>query len=366
MSVRKGSSTVASRLLVKVISVPSGDHAGPMSSLGWLVRLVSPLPSRFTPQISHGSQQPPTWLCFMNTTFVLSGDQSGARSSPSKLSPLRMVSFWPVGSIVTISDPLFLTPANAILVPSGDQAGSISLASELVRLLVASVVGSVSITKMSGCAEMIGPSSSLTKAIWVPDGAQEGWYSSKLSVSSVGVPGSSVGVRLVRSVPSASITQISLKGDTSSWSLVKAILVPSEDQAGWPSLVSGVLVRLVWLEPSASITQMSEQACPKQCSLGSVPGLTKTILPSGEVVWAEASVEARALAKNSAAIETPSKIIARLVPSVRRDSCMMSLLSGGHHAALPARVSRMMIIPVGVWARASSNCTRAYKRTVWI
>src|SRR5215217_4415091 len=73
MSVRKGSSTVASRLLVKVISVPSGDHAGPMSSLGWLVRLVSPLPSRFTAQISHGSQQPPTWLCFMNTTFVLSG-----------------------------------------------------------------------------------------------------------------------------------------------------------------------------------------------------------------------------------------------------------------------------------------------------
>src|SRR5215207_3224798 len=258
MSVRKGSSTVASRLLVKVISVPAGDHAEHMSSLGWLVRLVSPLPSRSTAQVSHGSQQPPTWLCFMNTTFVLSGDHSGARSSPSKLSPVKISSFWPVGSIVTISDPLFLTPANAILVPSGDQAGSISLASELVRLVASSVVGSVSITKMSGCSEMIGPSSALTKAIWVPDGAQEGRYSSKLSA-----PGA-------------------------------------------------VGVRLVGLEPSASITQMSPQGCPSHLSLGSVPCLTKTILPSGEVVWAEVSVETRALTKNNSAIETPSKMIARL------------------------------------------------------
>src|SRR5829696_8012019 len=177
MSVRNGSSTVASRLLVKVISVPSGDHDGPMSSAGWLVRLVSPLPSLSTPQISHGSQQPPTWLCFMNTTFVLSGDQSGARSSPSKLSPLRMVSFWPPGSIVTISNPLFLTPANAILVPSGDQAGSISLASVLVMLVASVVVGSVSITKISGCSEMIWPGISLTKVSCSPDGAHEGWYS---------------------------------------------------------------------------------------------------------------------------------------------------------------------------------------------
>src|SRR5215211_56357 len=197
MSARKGSSTVASRVLVKVISVPSGDHDGPMSSLGWLVRLVSPLPSRFTAQISHGSQQPLTWLCFMNTTFVLSGDQSGARSSPSKLSPLKISSFWPSGSIVTISNPWFLTPANAILVPSGDQAGSISISSELVRLVALSVVGSVSITKMSGCSEMTWPGISLTKTIWVPDGAHDGWYSWKLSVSSVGVSGLSVGVRLV-------------------------------------------------------------------------------------------------------------------------------------------------------------------------
>src|SRR5215208_7155271 len=208
MSVRKGSSSVASRLLVKVISVSSGDHDGPMSSLGWLVRLVSPLPSRFTAQITHGSQQPPTWLCFMNTTIVLSGDQSGARSSPSKLSPVKISSFWPVGSIVTISNPLFLTPANAILVPSGDQAGSISLASVLVRLVASSVVGSVSITKMSACSEMTWPGISLTKTIWVPEGAQEGWYSWKLSASGV----------------------------------------------------SGVLVRLVWLEPSAFITQMSEKS----------------------------------------------------------------------------------------------------------
>src|SRR5215203_6589230 len=318
---------------VKVISEPSGDQEGPVccvtrrsSSLRSLgVRLVSPLPSRFTPQISHASLQTP-WHCFWKTTIVLSGDQSGPRSSPSKLSPVRIASFWPFGSIVTISHPWFLTPANAILVPSGDQTGSISLASELVRLVASSVVGSVSITKMSGCSEMIGPSSSLTKAIWVPDGAQEGRYSSKLSVSSVGVPGSSVGVRLVRSEPSASITQMSLKGDTSSWSLVKAILVPSEDQAGWPSLVSGVLVRLVWLVPSASITQMSGQGSPKQWSLGSVPGLTKTILPSGEVVWAEGFVGSRALAKNnSAKLETPSKMIARLVPNARMASCMMSL-----------------------------------------
>src|SRR5215218_9341557 len=352
----------ASRLLEKVISVPSGDHDGPMSSAGLLVRLVSPLPSLFTPQISHGSQQPPTWLCFMNTTFVLSGDQSGAWSSPSKLSPVRMNSFWPLVSIVTISHPWFLTPANAILVPSGDQAGSLSLASVSVRLIASSVVGSVSITKMSGCSEKTWPGISLTKTIWVPDGDQEGWYSWKLSASGV----SGVLVRLVWLEPSASITQMSVKSPTSSWSLVKAILVPSEDQAGWPSLVSGVLVRLVWLEPSASITQMSEQACPKQCSLGSGPGLTKTILPSGEVVWAEASVGSRALAKNNSAIDTPKKIIVRLVPSVRRLSCMMSLLSGGHHAALPARASCMMIIPVGVWPRASSTCTRAYKRTVWI
>src|SRR5215218_3550597 len=304
----------ASRLLEKVISVPSGDHDGPMSSSGWLVRLVSPLPSLFTPQISHGSQQPTTWLCFMNTTFVLSGDQSGAWSSPSKLSPVRMNSFWPLVSIVTISHPWFLTPANAILVPSGDQAGSLSLASVSVRLVASSVVGSVSITKMSGCSEKTWPGTSFTKTIWGLDGAHEGWYSWKLSASGV----------------------------------------------------SGVLVRLVWLEPSASITQMSVQGRPKQLSLGSVPGLTKTILPSGEVVWAEVSLGSRALAKNNSAIDAPSKIIARLVPSVRTASCMMSLLSGGHHAALPARASRMMIIPVGVWARASSNCTCAYKRTVWI
>src|SRR5215208_680157 len=293
MSARNGSSSVASRVLVKVISEPSGDHDGPMSSLGWLVRLVSPLPSLFTAQISHGSPPlPPLLSLFWNTTIVLSGDQSGPRSSPSKLSPVKIASFWPFGSIVTISHPWFLTPANAILVPSGDQTGSISLASELVRLVASSVVGSVSITKMSGCSEMIGPSSSLTKAIWVPDGAQEGRYSSKLSA-----PGA-------------------------------------------------VGVRLVGLEPSASITQRSAQGCPSHLSLGSVPCLTKTILPSGEVVWAEVSVGSRALAKNNSAIETPSKIIARLAPSVRRASCMMSLLSGGHHAALPARASRMMIIPV--------------------
>src|SRR5829696_5318005 len=348
------SSGAASRLLEKVISEPSGDHDGPVSSYwrlgsstGSLVRFVSPLPSRFTAQISHGSPPlPPLLSLFWNTTIVLSGDQSGPRSSPSKLSPVKIASFWPFESIVTISHPWFLTPANAILVPSGDQTGSISLASVWVRLVTFSPFASI--TKMSGCSEMIGPSSSLTKAIWVPDGAQEGRYSSKLSVSSVGVPGSSVGVRLVRSVPSASITQMSLKGDTSSWSLVKAILVPSEDQAGWPSLESGVLVRLVWLVPSASITQRSAQGCPSHLSLGSVPCLTKTILPSGEVVWAEVSVGSRALAKNNSAIETPSKIIARLVPSVRRASCMMSLLSSGHHAALPARASRMMIVPVSV------------------
>src|SRR5215218_2322237 len=308
MSARNGSSSVASRVLVKVISEPSGDHDGPMSSLGWLVRLVSPLPSLFTAQISHGSPPlPPLLSLFWNTTIVLSGDQSGPRSSPSKLSPVKIASFWPLVSIVTISHPWFLTPANAILVPSGDQAGSLSLASVSVRLIASSVVGSVSITKMSGCSEKTWPGISLTKTIWVPDGDQEGWYSSKLSASGV----------------------------------------------------SGVLVRLVWLEPSASITQMSVQGRPKQLSLGSVPGLTKTILPSGEVVWAEVSLGSRALAKNNSAIDAPSKIIARLVPSVRRASCMMSLLSGGHHAALPARASRMMIIPVGVCARALSTCTRA-------
>src|SRR5215204_1593030 len=244
------------RVRVKVISEPSGDQEGPVwsvtrrsSSLRSLgVRLVSPLPSRFTPQISHASLQTP-WHCFWKTTIVLSGDQSGPRSSPSKLSPVRIASFWPFGSIVTISHPWFLTPANAILVPSGDQAGALSLASVWVRLVTFSPFASI--TKMSGCSEMIGPSSSLTKAIWVPDGAQEGRYSSKLSA-----PGA-VGVRLVGLEPSASITQMSLKGDTSSWSLVKAILVPSEDQAGWPSLKPGVLVRLAWLVPSASITQMS-------------------------------------------------------------------------------------------------------------
>src|SRR5829696_10166840 len=131
---------------VKVISEPSGDQEGPVccvtrrsSSLRSLgVRLVSPLPSRFTPQISHASLQTP-WHCFWNTTFVESGDQSGARSAASKLSPVSIVSFWPSGSIVTISDPLFLTPEKPILVPSGDQAGSSSLASELVRLMASSV-----------------------------------------------------------------------------------------------------------------------------------------------------------------------------------------------------------------------------------
>src|SRR5215211_1475011 len=257
MSARNGSSSVASRVLVKVISEPSGDHDGPMSSLGWLVRLVSPLPSLFTAQISHGSPPlPPLLSLFWKTTIVLSGDQSGPRSSPSKLSPVRIASFWPFGSIVTISHPWFLTPANAILVPSGDQAGALSFSSVWVSL-VAGVCPFASITKMSDCSEMISPGISLTKVIWAPDGAQEGWYSWKLSVSSVGVPGSSVGVRLVWLEPSEFITQMSVKGGTSSWSLVKAILVPSEDQAGWSSLVSGVLVRLVWFVPSASITQMS-------------------------------------------------------------------------------------------------------------
>src|SRR5918995_713398 len=248
----------------------------------------------------------------MNTTFVLSGDQSGARSSPSKLSPLRMVSFWPSGSIVTISNPWFLTPANAILVPSGDQAGSISLASVLVMLVASSVVvGSVSITKMSPCSEMTWPGISLTKTIWVPDGAHDGWYS-------------------------------------------------------WKLLASGAVgVRLVWFVPSASITQMSVQGSPKQWSLGSVPGLTKTILPSGEVVWAEGFVGSKTLAKNNSAIDIPSKMIARLVPNFLAASCTMSLLSGGHHAELPARTSRMMIVSVDVCARLISIYARAL-RTDWI
>src|SRR5215216_693272 len=175
MSVRKGSSTVASRVLVKVISVPSGDHDGPMSSLGSLVRLVSPLPSRLTAQISHGSQQPPTWLSFMNTTFVPSGDQSGASSFPSNPSPVKISSFLPSGSIVTISHPLFLTPEKAIFAPSGDQSGWLSLSSVLVRLMASLVAGSVSITKMSGCSKMTRPRISLTKVIWAPDGAHDGW-----------------------------------------------------------------------------------------------------------------------------------------------------------------------------------------------
>src|SRR5918994_440238 len=272
MSGRRGLK-VESRSLEKVISEPSGDHDGDVSLAEWLVRLVSPLPSRFTAQISPGS--PPLFWLFWNTTIVLSEDQSGPRCSPSKVSPVRIVSFWPSGSIVRISHPPSprgpLTPATAILVPSGDQAGSRSLASVLVRLMASVVAGSVSITKMSGCSKMTWPGISLTNTIWVPDGAQEGWYSWKLSISSGGVSGlSTVGVRLVWLEPSAFITQMSVKGGTSSWSLVKAILVPSEDQAGWPSLVSGVLVRLVWLEPSASITQMSAQGFPKQWSLGSV------------------------------------------------------------------------------------------------
>src|SRR5215216_6815625 len=85
---------------------------------------------------------------------------------------------------------------------------------------------------------------------------------------------------------------------------VNAILVPSGDQAGWPSLVSGVLVRLVRFVPSASITQRSSQPdWRSQLSLGSVPCFTKTILPSGEVVWAEGSVGLRALAKKNTAID---------------------------------------------------------------
>src|SRR5215208_3248261 len=363
MSVRKGSSTVASRVLVKVISVPSGDHDGPRSSLGWLVRLVSPLPSRFTAQISHGSQQPPTWLCFMNTTFVLSGDQSGAWSSPSKLSPVKIASFWPLVSIVTISHPWFLTPANAILVPSGDQAGSLSLASVSVRLVASSVVGSVSITKMSGCSEKTWPGISLTKVIWAPDGAHEGWYSWKLSASGV----SGVLVRLVWLEPSASITQMSVKSPTSSWSLVKTILVPSEDQAGWPSLVSGVLVRLVWLVPSASITQRSAQGCLSHLSLGSVPCFTKTILPSGEVVWAEVSVESRALAKNNMAIDTPSKMIARLAPTLRTTtSCMTSPLRQTRCRSACALAARGLS-PYAYCTRALCNYRyAALIRLVWI
>src|SRR5215207_4460207 len=349
MSARKGSSTGASRVLVKVISAPSGDHDGPMSSLGWLVRLVSPLPSRFTAQISHGSPPlPPLLSLFWNTTIVLSGDQSGPRSSPSKLSPVKIASFWPFGSIVTISHPWFLTPANAILVPSGDQAGSISLASVWVRLFASSVVGSVSITKMSDCSEMTWPGISLTKTIWVPDRAHDGWYSWKLSASGV----SGVLVRLVWLVPSASITQMSEKPPTSSWSLVKTILVPSEDQAGWPSLVSGGLVRLVWFVPSASITQRSAQGCPSHLSLGSVPCFTKTILPSGAVVWAEGSVGSRPLTKNNSAIETPSKMIARLTPTLRTTtSCMTSPLRQTRYRYACALAARGL--------SPYANCTRA-------
>src|ERR671920_1139280 len=103
---------------------------------------------------------------------------------------------------------------------------------------------------------------------------------------------------------------------------VNAILVPSGDQAGWPSLVSGVLVRLDWFVPSASITQRSAQGCPSHLSLGSVPCFTKTILPSGEVVWAEGSVGSRPLTKNNTAIDTPRKIIACLIPILQTSSCI--------------------------------------------
>src|SRR5918994_2004700 len=176
---------------------------------GWLVRLVSPLPSRFTAQISHGSQHPWALLSFMNTILVLSGDHSGASSKAWNSSPVKIASFWPFGSIVRILHAAVgcsgqavavalavalavavgqavavavacLTPANAILVPSGDQSGACSSASVWVRLVA--FCPFASITKMSDCSEMTWPGTSLTKTSWAPDGAHDGWYSRELGV----------------------------------------------------------------------------------------------------------------------------------------------------------------------------------------
>src|ERR671911_1769493 len=148
---------------------------------------------------------------------------------------------------------------------------------------------------------------------------------------------------------------------------VNAILVPSGDQAGWLSLVSGVLVRLDWFVPSASITQRSAQGCPSHLSLGSLPCFTKTILPSGEVVWAEGSAGSRPLTQNNSAIETPSKMIARLAPTLRTTtSCMTSPLRQTRCCFACALAARGLS-PYAYCTRALCNYLYATLiRLVWI
>lgn len=92
-----------------------------------------------------------------------------------------------------------------------------------------------------------------------------------------------------------------------------------------------------------------------------MPCFTKTILPSGEVVWADGSVGSKPLAKNNTAIDTPRKMIARLVPISRTASCTIPLLSGRHDAALPVHASRMVLVPVGHMRALSNMSARVQK-----
>src|SRR2546421_7468656 len=94
--------TTASRLPVKAIFEPSGDHAGSRSPpTAPLVSLVSPVPSAF---ITARSATPLLKKLVSKAILLPSGDQTGLLSFPAR-GVERLIRFAPLASITKMERP---------------------------------------------------------------------------------------------------------------------------------------------------------------------------------------------------------------------------------------------------------------------
>ena len=143
--------------------------------------------------------------------------------------------------------------------PSGDQSGAKSVTELFVRFVWP--LPSAFMTKIS-LLKVPAPRS-VVKTIRVPSGDHAGSQSNVAGLL----------VTFVWPLPSAFMTKISQLPPR----LLKAILVPSGDQAGRTS-VAGLLVRLVWPLPSAFMTKISQLGGAAGCG----QRVKASLLPSGE------------------------------------------------------------------------------------
>src|SRR5262249_35697780 len=107
-----------SRLDVKAILVPSGDHVGTVSSMdsGSVVSARRCVPSAFMTQIL----KPWDRSLWAYAIIVPSGDQAGATLNPSFV---IVTGLPPSASMILIHMPSSVWWTYAILLPSGDHAG---------------------------------------------------------------------------------------------------------------------------------------------------------------------------------------------------------------------------------------------------